>query len=83
MNKLMLEIYLPAAHTSFDVRFPSDIRLAELLGLAAGAISQLSGGLYDADGNAVLCDRKSGAILNINMTPWELGLRNGSQLMLI
>ena len=51
--------------------------------LAGREISRLSGGVYEADPACVLCDRESGAILNINMTVWELGLRNGSKLMLI
>ena len=46
-------------------------------------VSRLSGGVYEADPACVLCDRDSGAILNINMTVWELELRNGSKLMLI
>lgn len=83
MNKLQIEIYLPAALRSFDVQIPPDMKLAQVTHLTAGALSQLSNSLYCADGGPLLCDRDSGQILNINMTAWELGLRNGSRLMLI
>ena len=83
MKKLTLEIYLPAAQRAFDVQVPANAPQSQGLELAGRAISRLSGGVYEADPACVLCDRGSGAILNINMTVWELELRNGSKLMLI
>ena len=83
MNKLQIEIYLPAALRSFDVRISADMTLVQITQLVADALSQLSNSLYSAHSEPLLCDRDSGDILNINMTAWELGLRNGSRLMLI
>jgi hypothetical protein len=83
MKKLTLEIYLPAAQKAYDVQVPADARLSQVTSLAGKLLTELSAGLYTADGSAVLCDRETGDILNINMTVWELGLRNGSKLMLI
>lgn len=83
MNKLQIEVYLPAALRNFDVQVPADMKLAQITQLVADALSQISNSLYSADGEPLLCDRDSGEILNINMTAWELGLRNGSRLMLI
>lgn len=83
MKKLTLEIYVPAAQRAFDVQAPAGAPLSQVRELAGREIGRLSGGVYEADPACVLCDRESGAILNINMTVWELGLRNGSKLMLI
>lgn len=83
MNKILVEIYLPAVLRDFDVYIPADMRLSETTGLVASALANMSGHLYTADSASILCDRESGEILNINMTAWELGLRNGSKLMLI
>lgn len=83
MNKLLIEVYLPAAQKSFDLLIPADMKVSQLTKLAAQALSQLSGALYAADDDSLLCDRESGRILDINMTAWNLGLRNGSRLMLI
>ncbi len=83
MSKLLIEVYLPVALKSFDVQVPADMRLSQITQLVAGALAQMSGSLYAADSAPLLCDRDSGEILNINMTAWELGLRNGSRLMLI
>lgn len=83
MKKLTLEIYVPAAQRTFDVQVPAGAPLSQVAELAGREISRLSGGVYEADPACVLCDRESGEILNINMTVWELELRNGSKLMLI
>ncbi len=83
MDKLIVELYLPAALRGYDVRLPADIPLYESIPLIAQAASRLTAGLYTAGADAALLDRESGMILNIDMTPREAGLCNGSRLMLI
>lgn len=83
MSKIKVEVYLPAIMKSFDVQIPADLPLAKVTPLVAQALSQLSDTSYTPDTTPLLCERDSGGILNINMTAWNLGLRNGSRLMLI
>lgn len=83
MKKLTLEVYLPAALRTFDVQVSAAAPLSQVVELTAKAMAELAEGLYIADPPPVICDRETGCILNINMTVWELGLRNGSRLMLI
>ena len=82
-NKVLIEVYLPVALRSYDLRIPADMKLSQVTALVDVALSKLTGNIYTADHGALLCDRKSGRILNINMTVWEAGLRNGSKLMLV
>ena len=83
MNRITVEIYVPAAGRSFDVTIPENLPLRQVTELAAGSLSDLSGGLYQADADSVLCDRESGRFLTANMLIRDLGLKNGSRLMLI
>jgi len=83
MNKVLVEIILPAADQSFDVYIPLDSRMSEVLVLVSSLLSDLTDGKYKATPNAVLCDAASGIIFNINMAIAELGIKNGSKLMLI
>lgn len=83
MNRVTVEVYLPAAQKAFDVQVPADSRLSLVTELIGRTLEEVSDGLYCADAAAALCERETGDILNINMTVWELGLRNGSKLMLI
>ena len=83
MTKIMVEVYLPSAQKSFDVQIPADTQLSQTKALIAHALSQMSNGLFSEKSESLLCDRATGKILNINMTAFELGLKNGSKLMLI
>lgn len=83
MNKVLVEVFLPAANRSFDVFIPLESKMSEVVVLVSSLLSDLSDGKYKANGNAVLCDAQSGIIYNINMAVAELGITNGSKLMLI
>ena len=82
-EKALVEIIVPAAGTSFDVYIPLASRMSDVLELVSGALSELTDGKYKATGDAVLCDADSGIIYNVNIEVVELGIKNGSRLMLI
>lgn len=83
MNKVLVEIFLPAAGRSFDVYIPLESQMSEVLLLVSSLLGDLADGKYKPTGNEVLCDAESGIIFNINMAVAELGIKNGSRLMLI
>ena len=82
-NKALVEITVPASGDKFDVLIPLESKMSEVLMLVSALISDLSNEKYKATKDAVLCDAKTGIIYNINMEVAELGIKNGSQLMLI
>lgn len=83
MDKVLVEIFLPAAGKSYDVYIPLENRMSEVLLLVSSLLTELADGKYKATPDAVLCDAETGIIFNINMTVAELGIQNGSRLMLI
>lgn len=83
MNRITVAITVPAAGRSFDVTIPTDLPLWQITELAGKTLSEMSGGMYQAGSDAALCDLERGEFLNVNMMAWELGLENGSRLMLI
>lgn len=82
-DKALVEIYVPAAAKRFDVYIPLRSRMSEVIRLVSNALSDLSDGKYKATGESILCDADSGMIFNVNVEVWELGIKNGSRLMLI
>lgn len=82
-HKVLVEIYVPASGDSFDVWIPLESRMSEVVQLTAAAVSDLLKGQFRADSSTVLCDRETGMIYNVNMAVAELGIQNGSRLMLI
>lgn len=83
MDKVLVEVFIPASEKSYDVFLPQQSKLHEVLYLLAGTMTELSQGYFSATHDTILCDRKTGTILNINQTVEELGLMNGAKLMLI
>ncbi len=82
-NKALVEISVPSCGMKFDVYIPLASRMSDVLAMTASALSELSDGKYKATFDAVLCDADSGMIYNIDMAVEELGIHNGSRLMLI
>ena len=81
-NKLLVEVYVPAISTSYDVLIPRNARAYELLQLISSIIKRLSGSLFSPN-NTALCDGKTGRIYNNNMTVEDMNLKNGSRMMLM
>jgi hypothetical protein len=54
----------------------------EIAPLAGNAVERLSGGLFSAEG-AALFEKETGTPLDINQTPTQLKLKNGTQLLMI
>lgn len=83
MNKIIVEIYIPIIGKSYDVFIPKNKKLYEVSQLLAKSISDLTDGMFVMSDNNVLCDLVTGQVLDINLSVNDLGLKNGSRLMLI
>lgn len=82
MNKVLIEVKLPAAGMSYDIFVPDSMQVGTLTALVASAFSRLSGGVYIAGENAVLCEQKTGVQYNVNARIYETDIRNGTKLLL-
>lgn len=83
MDKYLVEVYLPYTGKSYDIRIPSEIFVADAINLISASLEKVTGGAYRFSKDAVLCDRETQAVLDINKTVEELNLKNGSRLILI
>jgi hypothetical protein len=83
MEKILVEVFLPAANKSFDVYIPLKLRFYEVTFMIAKAVSELSNGFFNAQEVSLFCEKSTGKLLNVNRSSEELGLKNGSKLMLL
>ncbi|MFL0250731.1 methyltransferase [Clostridium neuense] len=83
MDKILVDVYVPAINKNYDVYIPAKSKFYEVVKLVVHMIEELSENYFIGQDDSVICDRVSGAIYNINMSSAELGLKNGSKLMLI
>lgn len=82
MNKILIEFKVPVLGMSFDAFVPMHISAYEMLEMIKKAVNETAEGGLILDESTTLC-RNDGKILNINLSVSELGIRNGSKLMLI
>lgn len=83
MKKVLVQVFVPVIDTQYDVFIPNTSQMSEVLELLKKAVTDLSDGHYVPTGETAICYRENGAIINVNMTVCELGIHNGSKLMLI
>ena len=83
MEKVLVEVFIPAIDSTYDMFIPRTSNMAEVLELLKKAVTDLSDGRFAATDETAVCYRESGAIINVNMSVYELGIQNGSKLMLI
>ena len=60
MDKVLVEVFIPASEKSYDVFLPLQSKLHEVVYLLAGTMTELSQGYFSATHDTILCeDRKS------------------------
>lgn len=74
MDKVLVEISVPAAGRSFDVFIPQTSKMSEVVMLVSKSLAELSAGKFKPDYSTILCDAESGKIFNINLSVYELSL---------
>ena len=83
MNKLTLEVRLPAANRSFDVMIPAQVPFRDLFGMIAQAMASLSGDEFMASADSMLFDATSGTPVPQDKTAMQLRMLNGHKLVLM
>ena len=83
MYKVLIQVFVPVLERSYDMFVPLRSPMHEVLELVKRAVEELSEGSFRADESTALCRRENGALVDINRSVYELGIQNGSKLMLI
>lgn len=83
MDKVLVEVFVPVLNETYDVFIPQQSPMHEVLALIKKAVVELSDRRFIANANTAICHREDGSIININLSVYELEIKNGSKLMLI
>ena len=83
MNRVLIKVHVPSLATAFEILIPPELVLNEIITYISNAIEQYSDGQYCSSHHEILCNKKDGKVLDINYSAYELGLHNGSELVLI
>lgn len=83
MNKVLIEICVPAIGEHFDVFAPVDISIRELNGIIANGIAEITNGKYVISKLENLCRKEPISILDPSLTLQDCNVQDGSKLYLI
>lgn len=83
METIIVEVSLPAISHRFDFALPAGVKIAENIKEMVSALTQTGQNVAFDVNNAMLCDIDGARVLPADGTPAELGLRDGSRLMLL
>lgn len=83
METILVDVWVPAVQQSFEVKMPHDMNTQVAAVLAGKAIAPLTGGAFAASKSNRLASRKTGALLNPEMTLRQAKVINGSCMLLI
>ncbi len=82
-NKVLVQLYVVKLEECYDVFIPCNKKIKNALALIVTAISELTKGQYPVTNQVMLADRNTGQLYDSEKTFRELGILNGSQLLLI
>lgn len=83
MKKILVNIFVPILGVGYDIFIPGDSKMSGVAELLKRAVAELSDGQFIESSATSICMRSTGEILDINHTVYELGIKNGSKLMII
>ena len=83
MNKVLVEIRIPAVSNRFDIFVPTDVPIKTLNGILADGVAELTNGKYIVSGYEQLCLKEPSGLLNPSYTLQDYGIKAGMTLYLI
>ncbi|MCM1538617.1 MAG: hypothetical protein NC254_09475 [bacterium] len=81
-NKILLEVYLPSAEQSYEIRVPEQLKVAQVTDMLVEFLRKKGNGYIPTEESA-LWDMESGRGFDANAFIANIGLHNGSRVMLI
>lgn len=83
MDKVLIEIHIPAIHERYDIFAPTDASIKEIIAIIADGVAEITNGKYIVSGCEQLCMKEPSGLLNPTFTLKHYGVKDGAQLYLI
>ena len=82
-NKVLVSVNVPMLEKKFDIYFPVNRKISNVIGMIKSSLYQLSQGSFDVQGNYVLYNKENGEPYDMNILVRESNIRNGSNVILL
>lgn len=83
MEKILLNIYMPAIAESFDVFAPTEIPVASVISIIVESVINLSNGRYCASNREMMMTYRPERLLDPDRTLADYGVKDGDRALII
>ena len=82
-NKVLVSVNVPRSEKKYDIYFPVNRKISNVIGMIKSSLQGLSQGSLDMNGNYVLYNEENGEPYDMNILVRESNIRNGSKVILL
>ncbi len=82
-NKVLVELIVPSIDERYNVYFPINRRIGNVICLTNKLLFEETNGLYVGSNSTVFCDGETGDVYNMNSLVRETNIRNGSRVIMM
>lgn len=83
MNKVLIKLYVPILDEVYDIWFPLNKKIYNIIHLLVKVINELNDNCYNCDNLPRLYDKKTAEEYDVNLILKDTNIRNGAELILL
>lgn len=82
-NKVLVSVNVPILENKYDIYFPVNRKISNVIKMIKSSLAQLSQGTFDEESNYCLYNEENGEPYDVNILVRESNIRNGSKVILL
>ena len=82
-NKVIVSVNIPILERKYDMYFPVNRKISNVIGMIKASLYELSQGSFDMNYTYVLYNEENGNEYDMNSLVRETDIRNGSKVILL
>ena len=82
-NKVLVSVNVPILEAKYDIYFPVNRKIHNIIGMIKNSLLDLSQGSFDMNHDYMLYNMENGKAYNMNILVRESDIRNGSKVILL
>lgn len=83
MNKILIKVIVPLVEEKYEVFVPANKRISLIIKLIVKVVNELTSGYYPLKEDALLINKDTGNLYDVNITVKDAKILNGSEVILI
>ena len=82
-NKVLVSVNIPILEKKYDIYFPVNRKISNVIGMIKSSLYELSQGSFDMSQDYILYNAENGDSYDMNILVRESNIRNGSNVIML